>query len=43
MTNPPLPQLPKERERQRERKKFLFSFANLCKISAPLGMEKDDP
>jgi len=39
MTNPPLPQLQRERERK---KKFVFSFAILCRISAPLGMETDE-
>jgi hypothetical protein len=24
-------------------KEFVFNFANLCRISAPVGMETDDP
>jgi hypothetical protein len=45
MTNPPLLQLSKGGGGEREGggKKFIFSFANLCRISAPLEMERDDP
>jgi len=39
MNNPP----PTQSQKKKERKKFVCSFANLCRISAPLGMETYDP
>jgi len=40
---PPPPPPPKFKKTERERKKYVCSFANQRRISAPLGMETDDP